>query len=77
MKHHLLLAAAGTALLLGTGAARADETAAATYADIEETLGQVPALFSSSPRPASPAPGRSSSPSSSTPTPRSTARPRS
>ena len=46
MKHHLLLAAAGAALLLGAGAARADETAAATYADIEKTLGQVPALFS-------------------------------
>jgi len=46
MKHHLLLAAAGAALLLGAGAARADVAAAATYADIEKTLGQVPALFS-------------------------------
>jgi AhpD family alkylhydroperoxidase len=48
MKTALTLAALATALALPTGALRAAD-AAATYAEIETTLGQVPALFSAFP----------------------------
>ena len=46
MKTALAFAALGTALFLGTGVGRAADDAADTYAEIEKTLGEVPALFS-------------------------------
>ena len=49
MKFYLTLAAAGAALILQAGAAPADDSAAAAYADIEATLGQVPSLFTAFP----------------------------
>jgi AhpD family alkylhydroperoxidase len=49
MKTAFTLAALAAALALPSAGARADDSAAAAYAEIEATLGQVPSLFSAFP----------------------------